>query len=147
MSIPLLPVAIFGLAGVSWYTQRRRNRPLDPALKATYDALFDQTMNGKFPPEKLKVMAKAFRERGLLVQANMLDKRVALAEATPEVKEARRQAYKLGMASSNVPGIRNLANAYDAMGAAGAAQKLREYASGLEQAQVDQNVSAGGQEP
>lgn len=137
MPIPLIPVAIFGLAGGAWYAQRRRaTPPASPQLQATRAAIFGQALNGKLSPDQLRAMAKAFRDSGQTAEANMLDKRVALAEASPEVKEARRKAYRDGMSSTNVAGIRNLAHAFESMGATGAADKLREYAGGVEQSQL-----------
>ena len=136
MPVPMIPVAVFGLAATAWYAQRRRAAiPPNPVKAATHAAIFGTAINGKLPPEKLRAMAEAFRSQGLTAEARMLDLRVALAEAPPEVKEQRREAYRKGMSSTDVAGIRNLAAAFESIGATGAADKLREYAGAVEEAQ------------
>jgi hypothetical protein len=143
MPLPLIPIAIFGLAGGAWYAERRRApKAPDAATFATRQAIFGQALNSKLPPDKLRAMAKAYRDSGMMAEAHMLDLRVALAEAPPEVKEARRQALKAGLASDNVPAIRDLARAFESLGATGAADKLREYAGAVEQTQHEQQESA-----
>jgi hypothetical protein len=139
MPIPLIPVAIFGLAGGAWYAQKRRTavQPISPVVLATRRAIFGQVINGKLPVEKLQVMAKAYRDQGMIAEATMLDKRIAVATAPQHIKDQRSAIYKAAMSSEKPAAIRAVANEFEALGCTGAADTLRTYAGAVEQNQHD----------
>ena len=112
---------------------KKKDKVMDPKVAADRRAIYEATLNSK-DPIKLRKMAAVFRQQGCTVEADMLDKRVALAEATPEVKKERREAFRKGMRSQDPLKVRALADAFDEIGATGAAADLHRYASGLEDA-------------
>jgi hypothetical protein len=135
MPLPLIPIAIATLAGGAWWAKTKRDKQgVDPVVTAQRAVIFDTAINKVHDGAKLRELAKAFRDQGLTVEADMLVKRAELNEAPPEVKKARQEAYRKGMKSTDIPAIRNLADAMASMGAAGAAKSLRDYATGLENA-------------
>ncbi len=137
MPLPLVPVALAALVGGAWWAKSRRGRSqVDPVVAAQRASIFDTAINKVHDGPKLRELAKVFESQGLTAEAAMLVKRAELSEASPELKAARQAAYRRGMASTDIPAIRNLADSMDAIGAMGAAKSLRDYANGLEAAGV-----------
>ncbi len=131
--LPLIPLGIASLAGGAWWAQKKRKeKNVDPRLQAERDVIFDTAMNSPMSSEKLRDLAVAFRKAGLVAHADMLDKRALLKDAPQELKNARQDALRKGLASTDIPSIRRLASAFEVEGCAAAATKLREYAQGLE---------------
>ena len=104
---------------------------MDALTVAKRRAVYEAALNSK-DPVKLKKMAEVFRSQGCTVEADMLDKRVALTMASPEIKAQRREAFRKGMRSTDPSKVRVLAMAFDDLGATGAAADLIRYAAGLE---------------
>lgn len=127
--IPLLYPAILGLGIATAYIVKRKDKGMTPERELVYQ----QALAKEKDPARLKYLADSFRAEGLTTQADILEKRAKLRAATPEVKAARRQAFKDAMNSKDVPGILRMADAYEKETAFGAAQKLREYAKGISQ--------------
>lgn len=141
--LPLIPIAIGSLIGSAWWVQRKRAAAgVDPAVAAQRSVIFDTAINKVHDGAKLRELAKSFASQGLTAEAKMLVQRAELAEATPEVKAARQEAFRKGMASTDKAGIRNLADAMQSMGALGAAKALRDYADGLDAVQVNAETVA-----
>ncbi len=126
--IALLSLLAFVAAG------RRKGKPPTEAEKAERAVIFDTAINQVKDPEKLRALAKSFREEGLTAEATLLDQRAALATASPEEKAARTEIYKKALASKNPAAIREVAAAFDDIGATGCAVSLRVVAKGLEDA-------------
>jgi hypothetical protein len=93
---------------------------LDTALTSTKD------------PDKLRTLAKVFRDQGLDAQATLLELRAKLRELPPDVQEGRKDAFRAGMASTNANGVRALADTFEREGATGAAAALRLHAFELD---------------
>lgn len=125
----ILPVIVIGtIATTAWQVHKRRKRSeLTPEKKR----IFEAAMNSEATPEQFETLAKAFDADGLTYEAGMLRKRAALSSAPPEVKKARREAYRKALESTNKAGVLNLADAFAQQGAVGAAKSLRSYAAGL----------------
>lgn len=138
--IPLLIPVIAGLGGLGLWALSASKKPV--GLTADRKMVYDSALASETDPSKLRVLSAAFKKEGLSEQGDMLEKRAALRELPPEVKKVRRAAFKKGMASTNVPGIQNLANAFAKEGATGAASNLRKYAGGLQSAVQSAGVSA-----
>ena len=108
-------------------------KPLDPQVAAERRVIYEATLNCR-DPEKIKKMSAVFRAEGCTVEADMLDKRVALCETPPEVVKQRREVYRKLMACTDPRKVREGVEAFEAIGATGAAATLARYAAGLEDA-------------
>lgn len=129
MPIPLIPVGVVSLIGIAAYRvhQKKKRAVLTPQRKQ----IFETAMNTSLAPEKYEELARSFDGEGLSTEAELLRKRAKLAAAPPEIKEARRAAYKKAFESTNKSAIMQLAEAFQKEGAIGAARSLRKYASDL----------------
>lgn len=123
MPLPIIPLAILALTGGAWYKVRNKGK-LTPERKAVFDA----AMNHLRDSEKLRMLADTFQSEGLPVEANLLRKRANIRDLPPAVTKARNEAYKMGMASTNYKKVIELAMAFHAEGAIGAAESLRMHA-------------------
>lgn len=126
---PMLPIAIAALAGGAFFTSS--GKPEKGVMTPERQLIFETALNEIKDVNKLKALAKAFREQGLEPQAIMLDKRAKLRELSPEVKNARKATFRKAMASANPEAVRAIAHAFDMEGATGAANALRAYADSL----------------
>jgi len=126
-AIPPLYLAIAALAGTTAYVVKKRQAP---QMGAERTLIYQGALNLK-DPEKLRTMAAVFAGEGLTIQAERLEKRAQLRELSPEQKEARAEAFRKGMASTDADAVFKLADAFEATGSDGAAQTLRNYAAGL----------------
>lgn len=141
--IPLLPAAIFGLAvlGASKAHKAFKNKG---KLTQEREDIFNSAMRMLEDPEKLRGLADAYEKEGLRAHADLLRKRAALRELPPEVKKARGDAYRKGMNSTDEVKVRKLADLFEAQGAVGAANKLREHADALSVAAKVVEAAANG---
>jgi hypothetical protein len=140
MPFPLVPVAIGALATAAFAAKSRRNRPVDEVTQAHRMMVYKTLVSDVKDPEVLRRFARVFHEEGLTVEAELLEARALLREQPPELKKARNEAYKKGMASKNPEGIRALAREFDNIGATGAAQSLRDTAAAVERALAEGTV-------
>lgn len=137
----LVPVAIATLTAAAYVAQsRRKPKEISAKARAERRVIFETLINEVKDPEVLRQFADAFRHEGNPVEADMLLKRAQLRELPPDVKNARRDAFKKGMASKDPVAIRKLADAFEQTGATGAAGALRDAALALERAQQQQIV-------
>jgi len=128
--VQLLPYAIMGLAAgalVTDTTRKREKGVLTPERKI----VFETAINDVKDVDKLRALAKAFRDEGLPHHADFLEKRARLRQLPPETKAARKEVFRKAMASDNPQAIMGVAAAYERDGATGAANALREYARSL----------------
>ena len=131
----LLPIGIGLLAGGAWIAKNQRDKAnSSPARIAERAAIYETAINTKLDPDKLRTLAKAFRDEGLIAEATMLEKRAALSEAPPDVKAQRTAVFRQALASDDVQAVREVADAFEALGASGACAKLRAHADGIEAA-------------
>lgn len=128
MPLPLIPVAVTGLAGLAaWKVHKNRKRGMTPARQKVYD----QALTNLKDPVKLRKLAAAYHKEGLTEQGTMLQKRARLRELPADVKEGRRAAFKKGMTLTNAASVEKLAATFEKEGATGAATALRAYAAKL----------------
>jgi hypothetical protein len=139
----LIPLAIIGLIGTAGIAQHTRTKKAaDPRTLAERMVIYKTAIGADDPstalkdPNKLRSLANSFRSEGMSAEADMLEKRAALQERPTEVKEAHKEAFRQGMASTDPDKVIALAEAFDSMGCTGAAGNLRKYASGLTTATV-----------
>jgi hypothetical protein len=121
---------------------RRDNKPVPPEQAAERAVIYDTAINTVKDPDQLRKLAGAFASAGLTAEAHMLSLRADNAEAPPEVKAARKEAFRQGMESANIPAIIVLAEAFEAQGAPGAALALREHAAEVANTPVEQTPEA-----
>jgi hypothetical protein len=125
----ILPVAIAALAGVAYVKSKS---PPAGTMSPDRQAVLDAALANESDPAKLRALAKVFTDANLPLQAELLLKRATLRELPADVKEARKAAFRAGMASANGPGIRALADEFEKEGATGAAAALRAHAFEVE---------------
>jgi hypothetical protein len=82
-------------------------------------------------PVKLRKLADVFDKEGCKHEAGNLRKKADNMELPPDVKKARRQAYKKALKSKDPVAVEKMANAFQTQGSPGAAASLRKYAAGL----------------
>jgi len=124
---PLLPIVLGGAVLLAW----RRAQSPSKTPTAEQKIVFDNAVVAEVKPEKLQTLAEAFKEEGLPDQAKILETRAAWYSAPPEEKQARRDAFRVGMASQEPDKVEALADAFEQQVALGAASDLRKYAAGL----------------
>ncbi len=125
MPVPL-PAVVVGLVIVAAF-KKPRHIGMTAERKVAYECLLRDMKD----PIGLRTMADVFEAEGLKNEANTLRKRAVLRELPKEVKIARRQAFRKGMASKNPDAVETLAQAFYKEGCAAASAKLFAYAKGL----------------
>lgn len=129
--VPIIPVAIVTLAGVSAWAIGRRDK-FHGEMTTERVIVFESALEHVKEPEKLNRLADAFAKEGLKDQASLLRKRAKLKMLPEDIKEARREVFKKAMVSMNPAGIRTVANAFNKEGATGAARELQRRATALD---------------
>lgn len=146
MALPLIPIVLGVLAtGAFIKAGRRGPKALKDSERAEITVIYDTLINGKYDPETYRRFATEFRVQGMVVEADMLDKRATLREMTAEEKAQRRAIFKKGMASQKPEIMRELAEEFERSGATGAAADLRNKAALLDIAGVPPHAETGSQ--
>ncbi len=128
MPLPLIPIAVTGLAGLAAHkVWKSRKRGMTPKRQK----LYDQALTNMKDPVKLRKLAAAYHKEGLTEQGTMLQKRARLRELPADVKQGRRDAFKKGMTLTDPGKVEKLAQEFEKEGATGAAAALRKYAGNL----------------
>lgn len=140
----VLPLAIAALAGTAYVVA---TQPKKGTMTPERQSILDTALSSTAEPDKLRALAKVFRDEGLPLQADLLEKRAALRELPPDVKEGRKAAFRAGMASKNADAIRALANEFEKEGATGAAAALRTQAFNLEHPAATPGAGLGIPQP
>lgn len=138
--IAVIPFAVICLAGGAFWSTSKR--PEKGVMKQAHQLIFQQAIDEVKDVNKLKALAKAFREQGLIPQADLLEKRARLRELPPEIKAARKDTFRRAMSSSEPKAVRAVANAFEKEGANGAANALRSYADSLVKKQQEITLAA-----
>lgn len=140
----MLPAAIIGLAGL--VAVKKKDKVIPPHIQAQRQSIYESMLKCH-DPVLLRKVSQAFLAEGYKPEGTMLELRARLAEAPPEVKKMRRAALQKGLSSRKPAGVRNLAAAFEAIGATGSAGRLRQYAKGLEDAGITGNEPDPEPEP
>jgi len=127
--IPVLPIALAAGLFFAW----KKAKPTSKTPTTEQKIVFDNALVSETSPEKLVKLSEAFKEEGLGDQAKVLETRAAWFSAPPEEKQARREAFRVGMASQEPEKVEALAEAFAEQAATGAATDLKKYAAGLRQ--------------
>ncbi len=130
--IPLLPVTILALMGGTGYVVYKRKGKMTPDRKKLFETAFETLK----PPAKLRELANMFEKEGHKTEAELLRKRAALREQSPEKTAKERAIFKQAMSSNNPDAVMKIAKIFRDKGALGAAKKLENYANGLRKANL-----------
>ncbi len=128
--IPLLPAAVVALGGVAYYAVGKRGA-FHGEMTTERQIVLDAALESCKDPDALNKLADAFAKEGLKEQASILRKRAVIRTLPPDVKKARNDAFKRGMACKDPEKVRTLAKCFQEEGATGAAANLFAYADGL----------------
>ena len=137
MPVPLLTMSVlvgglsYGL--VRFFTPKCKNGGQAPLQKVMPDEIqleFTRALSSK-DPKTLALLGQKYLHEGYTAEGILLIKRARLRLLSPELKAARREAYRKGMSSRDPHAVRNLAAAFEGEGATDAAKSLREYADSL----------------
>lgn len=132
MPFPLIPVigaTVIGAVAIA----RAKGKPQlskqeqEEARYIYVDAMMSRGLTGEY----YRNLAKTYKDKGMVEEAKMLIKRAELSEASPELKAARKEAFRKAFLSTDIDAIRQFANVCEEMGALGACASLRERANGL----------------
>ncbi len=128
----MLPAAIIGLTGLV-AVKKRKEPVIPPHIQAQRQVIYEAMLNCH-DPVKLRRVSAAFLAQGYKPEGLMLELRARLAEAPPEVKRERRETIQKALGSKNPAAMRNVAAAFDAIGATGTAARIRQAAKAVEEA-------------
>jgi len=128
--LPLLPIVVCCLGAAAYHKASRRG-PGKGVLTKERQHFYEVAIKEVSDPEKLRAFAKVFRDEGLSMHAEMLEKRAELRAMPDAKRHERRKIFKRAMKSTNATAIRTLANAFEKEGCTGAAKDLRDYAASL----------------
>ena len=130
MPFPLIPIAIgstFGAAIGLYLRKPSKPKGMTPERQRIYEA----ALNSLKDASKLRTLADAFNKEGLTEQGNLLLKRAALRELSPQEKQANQAKFKNALKLTNPAEVLKIAGEFDEKGCTGAAYNLRNYAKGL----------------
>lgn len=139
MPLPLLyPLGLAALGLGAYFVKKRRDASMHGEDDGGYGVMtperqqvYEVAMNEAKDANRIDDVANQFEAQGLHDQAVLLHKRANLRRMPPDVKAARRDAFRKGMSSTNKAGVIALAKSFQNEGASGAAKSLLEYAQGL----------------
>lgn len=132
MPLPLLPIIVVTLIGTAYHQSNKKDvQNVKGQMTPARQHLFETAYNEYRDPDKLRKLAKTYRDNGLPGPATLLEKRAALRELPEEVQIARRAAFRKAMSSTNPQAVNTLANVFEGQGAIGAAAALRKYAASI----------------
>ena len=123
----LLLVGAAAAGGAAWYLWHHNRGVLTPKRQI----LFLEAMNTRLEPAQFRQLAAAYKRVGLPDQAAALEGRAALAEAPPDVKDARKKVLVEALSSADPAHVESIAVEFDKIYALGSAERLRRYAAGL----------------
>ena len=130
MLFPLIPIAIgstFGAAVGLWVNRPKKFKGMTPTRQRIYEA----ALNSLKDASRLRILGNTFIQEGLIDEGNLLLKRAALRELTPQQKEENKNKFKQAMAMTNPAEVLAIAADFEERGCTGAARNLRNYAKGL----------------
>lgn len=131
----VIPI-VAAVAGITALIARKRKPSayqVDEATAAQRRVIYAAALDSK-NPVALRKLSQGFREQGCIVEADLLDKRVAILELPEETTLARREVFRRLMKCTNPSQVRHGAMVFEEQGCTGAAADLNRYAQGLEDA-------------
>lgn len=132
------------LVGALLYTAYKKSGSKGVLTKERKE-VYESALEHLTDPVALRELAEEFGRQGLGVEATMLRKRADLRGQSAATLKAHREAFRKGMASSDVDGIEVLADAFESMTATGTAAKLRKHAAEVRMALSENPVEELGE--
>jgi hypothetical protein len=136
---PAIPLVVAALSGFTWWRLKRRNYGKMTPERAK---VFEAALKTLKDPVKLEKLAQGFQDSGLKAEATELRKRAKYYAAPKEVKEKYKETFRKSLSSTDPQKVTNAARAFHKVGMYGAAEKLKQYAGGL-----DAPMGPGGMPP
>jgi hypothetical protein len=124
-------ILLGGTAALAALGFRRMAASQHGEMTPARELIFKNLLTSVHDPKKLREMADTYQQQGLRHAAAMLRKKASNQELPADVKAARKEAFRKGMASTDVAGIEALAAAFEAEAAIASAEELRKRAQGL----------------
>ncbi len=139
----MLDPMTIGLGIALWMGFRKQSGTQFGVLTPQREEVYRNALEFLQDPMKLNELAEHYQQEGLKVQAAMLRKRAEWRGRTSQVKAQHEHIYTKAMESTNVHAILSCAEAFEKMTATVKAQKLRDRAKALYEAneQAAQNTS------
>jgi len=124
--VPVIGAAVLG--GAAWWRAKKKAYgKMTPERKK----IFEQAMKSLSDPVKLRTLAKGYDTAGLKAEGDELRKRAALRDAPKKLQEERTTAFRKALTTTDPSKVKLVADAFQKIGAYGAAQKLRNYMKDL----------------
>lgn len=140
------PITI-GLGIAAWLAFKDNARKDYGVLTPERDEIYRNAMEHCHEADRLVNLAKEFKGMGLKAQASMLEKRAKWRSRTPEQKKQHDEIYARAMASTNVKGIIDVANAFEGWTATVKAKQLRGRVAQLQEKNIQVVVKEAAKEP
>ena len=102
------------------------------AMTPQRQIIYEEAMTKVESPEKLLALADAYQKEGLPLQATMLRKAARLRALPPDVQEKRKAVFIELMSSTDKAKVLKAVDIFTQEGCWGSAEKLRQYAQGLD---------------
>jgi hypothetical protein len=143
MPLPLIPIAIVGLAALTARAVGKRKSStigVDPnnttsntgTMTPQRQIMYEEAMTKIDDPEKLLLCAAEFQKQGLPLQATMLRKAAKLRSLPDDVKTKREAVFRKVFELKDKSKVLQAAEAFQSEGCWASAEKIREYAQGLD---------------
>ncbi len=126
------PLTLF-IGGGIWLAFKEINKKDYGVLTPERDERYRNSMEYCYQPEQLLQEAKVFYEFGLKAEAAMLKRRSEWRARSDDVKKAHEDIYKKALASKNIPGILEVAAAFEGWTATKKAANLRDHVRELQE--------------
>lgn len=133
------------LIGGSILAYREINKKDYGVLTPSRDERYRNSMEYCHQPELLLEEAKIFHEYGLKAQAAMLKRRAEWRARSPELKQAHEEVYQKALKSKNIPGILEVAAAFEGWTATKKAANLREHIRVLQETAIQDAAQKAAQ--
>ena len=114
------------------------NRKDYGVLTPSRDERYRNVMEHCHQPEVLLEEAKLFAEYGLKAQAAMMRRRAEWRARSEDLKKAHEEVYQKALNSKNIPGILEVAAAFEGWTATKKAANLRQHVQELQEASLQE---------
>lgn len=130
MPLPLIPIGIGLLLGGSAWAGKKHieKRRFTPERRMIFDTAMEKVKD----IGKLNHLADVFEKEGLKAQATLLRKRARLRGLPQAQKDARREAMRKALASTDIAALKRFADALHSETAYANEAKIRSYIKTLE---------------
>jgi hypothetical protein len=126
------------MVGAGALVFKELNRKDYGVLTPSRDERYRNMMEHCFQPDMLFEEARLFAEYGLNAQSLMLKRRAEWRSRPEDLKKAHEDIFQKALLSSNIPGILEVASAFEGWTATKKAEKLREHVRVLHETSIQE---------